>query len=180
MLMTDVQGFNNGLIRDPKVLQEKAKRVSAALSPQQREFCHAMLTAESQTAAAIAAGYSPQSARSKASQLLILPEVQEYLGILALMRAQAAAIDAAQIIALQLQTYYEARDKDNLTAANVALDQLAKMSGLYKPLGNSKLATELPTAKEFKEMSKDERNDELEEMMNILNETAQRKTLDNS
>lgn len=43
------------------------------------EFCHEYFKTGNGTQSAIKAGYSPKTARQKASQLLTLPDIQEYL-----------------------------------------------------------------------------------------------------
>lgn len=162
-------GFNNGILRDPKKLIQKAKEAATELNQQQREFCHAMLTAESQAAAALAAGYAPSSARITASRLLTIPAVQEYIGILGVLRSQATAIDATEIVSLQLKTYYEATEAGDYKAANTALDQLAKMSGIYNRVGK------LPSPKEIKNQTKAEAIDEITKMTELLNSATNRK-----
>lgn len=168
---TEFRGYKNGLLTDKKHLIEKCRLAVENLSAQQREFCHAMLTAESQTAAAITAGYAEKSARSKASQLMMMPEVQEYIGLLGLLRSQAQAIDATEIISLQLRTYYEAMELGDIKAANTALDQLAKMNGLYNRLGSAPMS-----AKELKNKPKDEQESEIADMISILESAGNRQS----
>lgn len=163
-------GFNNGVLRDPKKLIKKANEIATELTERKKEFCHAMLTAESATAAALAAGYAPKSARITASQLLTEPLIQEYIGILSLLRAQAKAIDATEIISLQLKTYYDAVQAGDLKAANTALDQLAKMNGLYNR------TLKMPNPREMKESTRAEEIDEITKMSQILNTAANRKS----
>lgn len=165
------QNVNNGLLVSHKTLIKELNKAAEDLSPMKKEFCHAMLTAESQTAAAITAGYSPQSAKSKASQLLVEPAVQHYLGLLGLMRSQVVALDTKQIQSLQLKQYYECVSEGNLKEANVALNQLAKMSGVYD---NSALA-KAPSAKEVAQMPDKEKDNEVNEMAELLKLVEERK-----
>lgn len=155
---------NNGLYRNPKRLVEEMNDILATMNPMKREFCHAMQTAESAKAAAIAAGYSPNSASSKGSQLLSEPAVQRYIGLLGLLRAQVTALDAREVVSMQLSLYYRCVEEGDLKEANKALDQIARMTGAY---GGTDSRTKM-NPKEIGGLSKEDKEDAADDMLALL------------
>jgi phage terminase small subunit len=165
------EGFQNGLLTDPSKLAEEARKAAMDLNDIQREFCHAMLTAENQTAAAITAGYSPKSARSWASQLMRMEKIQHYIGLLCLLRSQTIAVDSSEIMSMMLRNYYLAVENGKLKEANEAVKMLADVNGMF-----NRNQPKLPSAKEvakIKSTAKD--NNDIEEMTNLLTDVANRK-----
>ena len=162
---TGKEDLNNGLFRNPKKLIEEMNEVLHNMSPMKREFCHAMQTAESGKAAAIVAGYAPNSAAVKASNLLTEPAIQRYIGLLGLLRAQATALDAREVVSMQLSLYYRCLDEGDIKEANKALDQLAKMTGMY----NAKVDPRInPNPKEIGKAGSEEKENITENMIDLL------------
>lgn len=124
----------NSTIMDKNRLLHRAKELALELKPQMREFCEAIASNrfDTNTAAAVHAGYAENTARIKASGLLSREDVQEYIQILRSIREITSAIDDQTIVRMQLTVYDDAMAKGDLKAANTAVDQLAKMHQLYK------------------------------------------------
>ena len=163
--------MNNGLFRNPKKIVEEMNDLLQSMSPMKREFCHAMQTAESGKAAAISAGYSPNSASCKASQLLTEPAIQRYIGLLGLLRAQVTAMDSREVMSLQLAHYYRCVEEGDLKESNKALDQLAKMTGSYTGGVDSR---SVPNAKEIGGLTEEDKEQTAEDMLDLLKVVQER------
>lgn len=168
--LEDVE-VNNGLFRNPKRIVEEMNELLTNMSNMKREFCHAMQTAESGKAAAIAAGYSPNTASAKASQLLSEPAIQRYIGLLGLLRAQVTAMDAREVVSMQLSVYYRCVEEGDMKEANKALDQLAKMTGAYTGGVDSR---SVPSPKEIGAGSSSEKEETADSMIDLLQVVSER------
>lgn len=67
------------------------------MTAQQQKFADQYLVLNNGTKAAIAAGYSQKSARSKASQLLVDPEIEAYIENGRRLASEQAIVDAAWV-----------------------------------------------------------------------------------
>ncbi|SCM82448.1 Terminase small subunit (modular protein) [uncultured Sporomusa sp.] len=75
-----------------------AELVAAKLTPQQKRFCEEYMLDLNQTAAAIRAGYSPNSANEQASRLLANVNVRAYVDIMMAERSTRVGVSSDRVI----------------------------------------------------------------------------------
>ena len=140
---------NTDVKKDRMELIKRSAQLAQELSQMKRQFAEAMLVCDTQTEAAIRAGYSKASARVKGSELMAEPDVIEYIQTLQSLNEIGAMLDNQAVIRLQYQVYERAVQADDLKAQNTALDQLAKMIGTYsgKTAGRKDETSETPKTK---------------------------------
>lgn len=119
------------------------------MTSQQQKFADQYLVLNSGTKAAIAAGYSKKSARSKASQLLVIEEIEIYIENGRALASEKALVDASwvqerfkaisdrcmQVEAVMIhdgEAWVESGEyKFDSSGANKATEQLGKIIGVY-------------------------------------------------
>lgn len=115
------------------------------MTSQQQKFADQYLVLNSGTKAAIAAGYSKKSARSKASQLLVIEEIEIYIENGRALASEKALVDASWVqerfkaISDRCMTVEPVmvmgeptgEYKFDSAGANKATEQLGKIIGVY-------------------------------------------------
>ena len=119
------------------------------MTAQQRKFADEYLILNNGTKAAISAGYSKKSARSKASQLLVDEEIEKYIEERRALISEKALVDAAWVQerfkaisdrCMQAEPVMEYVDgklvesgeyKFDSAGANKATSELGKIIGVY-------------------------------------------------
>ncbi len=103
----------------------------AELSPRRERFCQEYIKDLNGTQAAIRAGYSPKTARVKASQLLVVPEVQDRVAELKAGVADRNEISVDEIVANLRESRRLAHEHKQVSAAVQAEAYVAKVTGLW-------------------------------------------------
>lgn len=96
------------------------------LNDQQRFFCREYIIDFNGQRAAIAAGYSPKTAKSQASDLLTRPNLQAFLQTLINKRAAAVQVTAEDVLRDLLKV------KDRCLQAEPVLDKTGAETGEYR------------------------------------------------
>lgn len=132
------------------------------MNAQQQKFADQYLVLNNGTKAAVAAGYSPKTARQKASQLLVIEEIELYIENGRRLASEKAIVDAAWVQkrfkdisdrCMQAEPVMEFVDgeyvesgeyKFDSSGANKATENLGKIIGVYeKDNGQKKPTLEL-------------------------------------
>ena len=72
--------------------------IAEKLTPQQKRFCEEYMLDLNQTAAAIRANYSPNSANEQASHLLANNNIRAYVDIMLAERSERVGVNAARVV----------------------------------------------------------------------------------
>ena len=107
-----------------------ARAKGRQLSERQRKFAHAYAETPSATAAAIAAGYSPATARDTGPRLLKNPEVKREIDRIFAERTDRVVVTKQWVIDQAVQTARAARASANHAATVGALKLAAQVAGV--------------------------------------------------
>ena len=99
-----------------------------ALNPKQEAFCHEYLIDFNGKQSAIRAGYSPKTAEVKASQLLTIVKVNEFLSKLQSKTAEEYKVDRTKVLKAIVEMSEDGEQEGNRRGA---LDMLMKHLGEY-------------------------------------------------
>jgi len=102
------------------------------MTAQQRKFADEYLILNNGTKAAISAGYSKKSARSKASQLLVDEEIEKYIEERRTLISQKSLVDAAWVQERFKAISDKAFEFDDYAGSNKATEMLGKIIGVFE------------------------------------------------
>ncbi len=114
------------------------------LSPRREIFCTEYVNGATGTAAAIAAGYSPKSARVQASQLLAMPEINARVAELQKQAGEDNRLTVQRHVQDLEGLATEAKGANQYGAAVTATKAQGQVCGLYEPGGVDE-ASRVPT-----------------------------------
>lgn len=103
---------------------------------QQQKFADAYLSLNNGTKAAIAAGYSPKTARVKASQLLCIEEIETYIEQQRIKLSDEAIVDAKWVQERFKAISDKSFEVDDYSSSNKATEMLGKIIGVFEKDNN--------------------------------------------
>lgn len=111
--------------------------MSEALSPKQIRFCKEYIVDYNATRAAIKAGFSKKSARSKASQLLTKVNIQKYIESLQQPIVDDLKISAERVLREIADLAFEKKSKESRHSKTAGLKMLGEHLKLFTQMHES-------------------------------------------